>query len=170
MEFNWKQLVGTVAPALGVALGGPVGGIAAKAIADALGLSSSDEESISQAMQKATPADLLALKKADQDFATKMKELDIDLEKAFLGDRDSARKREMAVQDKAVPRLAALVVAGFIGMCGVVLTGTVQVNDVLAGTVIGYVSGACTQVLAYYFGTTKGSNDKNAIIAGQVLK
>jgi hypothetical protein len=170
MEFNWKQLVGTVAPALGTALGGPVGGIAMQAIASALGLSESSEESIAQAMQKATPVDLLALKKADQEFAVKMKELDVDLEKAYLGDKDSARKREMAVQDKAVPRLATLVVAGFIGMSVVVLTGTIKVDSVLAGTVIGYVSGACTQVLAYYFGTTKGSSDKNVLLAQKVGK
>jgi hypothetical protein len=170
MEFNWKQLLGTVAPALGTALGGPVGGIAMQAIASALGLADSSEESIAQAMQKATPADLLALKKADQEFAVKMKELDVDLDKAYLVDKDSARKREMAVQDKAVPRLAAVVVVGFLGMTAMILAGAAKVDSVLAGTLIGYVSGAATQVLAYYFGTTKGSSDKNVLLAQKVGK
>jgi xanthine/uracil permease len=168
MDFDWKKLLGTVAPTLATAMGGPLAGLAVKTIGDALGITDqmpATEENISARLKDASAADLLALKKADQEFLVKMKELEVDLEKAFLSDKDSARKREMAVQDNAVPRIAALVVIGFIVMSGLVLTGNLKVDSVLAGTVIGYVASACTQVLSYYFGTSKSSSDKNALIA-----
>jgi hypothetical protein len=164
MDFDWKKLVGTVAPVLGTALGGPLGGIAVKALGDALGLSDATEASLSQALSGATPDQLLALKKADQEFSVKMKELEVDVERIRYADIDSARKREVALQDKAVPRLASLVVVGFLGMVGMVLGGYAKVDTVLAGSLIGYVSGASTQVLAYYFGTSKSSSDKNQLL------
>lgn len=166
MDFDYKKIISAIAPSLGAALGGPAGAVAVSAVIAALGLSpKASAEDVAEAVQSLSSADILALKKADQEFALRMKELDTSAEKDRLSDLDSARKREVAVQDKAVPRLAALVVAGFIGMSVVVLTGSVKVDSVLAGTVIGYVSGACTQVLSYYFGTSKSSSDKNALIA-----
>ena len=47
MAFDWKSVVGTVAPLLGTALGGPFGGVAGKMIQDALGV---DSESAAQAV------------------------------------------------------------------------------------------------------------------------
>ena len=48
----------------------------------------SSEKDVSKAMAAATPDQLLALKQADQDFAVRMRELDIDLEKIAASDRD----------------------------------------------------------------------------------
>ncbi|MFO0253092.1 MAG: 3TM-type holin [Betaproteobacteria bacterium] len=81
-DFDWKSLVATVAPTLATALGGPLAGMATKAIATAvLGRDEATEAELAQALAGATPDQLLALKKADADFAVRMKELDLDLEK-----------------------------------------------------------------------------------------
>ena len=51
---------------------------AASMIAEALGCSP-NPKSIEQAIQKATPEQIVELKKIDKDFEVKMKELDVDL-------------------------------------------------------------------------------------------
>ena len=78
MKALLKNLVGTVAPTIGQALGGPMGGMAANMIADVLGCKN-DPKSIQQAMDNATPEQMLQLKKAESDFKVKMKELEVDV-------------------------------------------------------------------------------------------
>ena len=90
------NLVRTVAPSIASAVGGPLAGMATKAISEALlGKPDGTEEELAQAAIKATPEQLLALKKAENDFALQMRELDIDLERIAGADRDSARNREI---------------------------------------------------------------------------
>jgi len=56
--------------------------MATKAISEALlGKPDGSEVELLQAAERATPEQLLALKKAEQDFAVQMRELDIDLER-----------------------------------------------------------------------------------------
>ncbi len=73
-----KGLIGAVAPTLGQALGGPLGGAAAQTIASVLGCKP-DEKSIANAVQSATPEQLAEIKKAELDFQVQMKKLDVDV-------------------------------------------------------------------------------------------
>ena len=58
MKFDSiKQIIGAVAPTMATALGGPLAGTAATAIANALGCKT-DEKSIGRALQQATPEQL----------------------------------------------------------------------------------------------------------------
>lgn len=166
MDFDWKSLVGTVAPTIATALGGPLAGMGVKAIVSALGLTEgSGEKEIAAALQSATPDQLLALKKADQDFATRMKELDIDLEKVSAGDRDSARRREVDAHDNWTPRiLGGLCVSGFFATVFAILFGYGVADSALAGTLIGYVSAKAEQVVSYYFGSSSSSARKDVTI------
>lgn len=55
MSFDWKQLVGSVAPTIATALGGPLAGMATKAIASAIGC---DEADVEEVLKDATPNNL----------------------------------------------------------------------------------------------------------------
>ena len=167
--MDWKTLVSTVAPWIGTALGGPLGGMAVGAVASALGLSDKTESAIKTALSGATPADMLALKNADQQFALQMQELGFnqvkDLEKIASDDRNSARQREMTVKDKIPAILAILVTFGFFVVLAIVMfvvlpTEIGQAMYILLGT----LAGGWSSVLNYYFGSSSGSNAKNAII------
>lgn len=166
------KIVGAVAPTLATAIGGPLGGMAMKVVAEVLGLpADSSEKDVSKAMAAATPDQLLALKQADQDFAVRMRELDIDLEKIAASDRDSARRREAQVRDWMPRVLAFVVVAGFMATVFLVLLGYVDgMKDPLmattVGTLIGFVSAKCEQVVAYYFGSSSSSQQKTQLLAG----
>ena len=66
MKDMLKSLVGAVAPTIGTALGGPMGGMAANMISEVLGVPN-NPRSIETAIQNATPEQMLQLKKAEID-------------------------------------------------------------------------------------------------------
>jgi len=168
--MDWKQIVGTVAPWIGTALGGPLGGMAVGAIADALGLSDKTEDALKQAISGATPEQMLALKKADQDFAVRMQELGFQntqaLEKIAADDRDSARKREMTVMDWTPRILACAITLGFFSVLATMMRNELpkEGRDALL-IMLGALGTSWTSVIAYYFGSTAGSRAKTDLIA-----
>lgn len=173
MQFDWKSVVGTVAPTIATALGGPLAGLATTAIAGALGLGDeATEGQIAAAMGKATPETLLALKKADQDFAVRMRELEVDLERLAMADRASARKREAATGDNWTPRLlAAAAVLTFAGnaafVCWLAVSGRGNLDPLvmgLVGTMLGFVSAKAEMVYNYYLGSSAGSQGKDHLL------
>lgn len=169
--MDFMKIIGAVAPTIATAVGGPIGGMAAKFITDALGIpTDSSKDEIVKAISNATPDQLLALKKADNDFAVQMKQLDIDLEKIASDDRDSARRREVQVRDWMPRILAGVIVCGFMATVFLVLLGYVEgMKDPLmattVGTLIGFVSAKAEQVIAYYFGSSSSSQAKTQLLA-----
>lgn len=156
-----RDIISAIAPTLGMALGGPLGGLAGNVLASVVG---GDESKIEAQILSHQPDVMLKLKQADQDFQIKMRELDISDDALYAKDRDSARQREAAVKDKMPAILGGVVVGGFFIVVYTVLYGEARVDSVLAGTIIGYVSAKADQVLSYFFGSTKGSEAKNAVI------
>jgi hypothetical protein len=98
MSFDWKQLVKTVAPVLGTALGGPMAGAATKFIADKfLGNPNASEQEVVQAIQTATPDQLIKLKELDNDFKIEMRAYDSDDFKTETQGRANAYNREIEI-------------------------------------------------------------------------
>ena len=60
--MDWMNIVKTVAPWIGTALGGPLGGMAVEAAANALGISDKTTDAVKQALAGVTPDQMLALK------------------------------------------------------------------------------------------------------------
>lgn len=170
MSFDWKSVVGTVAPTIATALGGPLAGLAVKAIGGVFGLGEgAGEADVAKALAGATPDDLLRLKEADQKFAIEMRRLDVDLERIAAGDRQGARDMQVATRSWAVPVLASVVVSGFIASSIAVLGGWVEgLKDpliaALVGSVLGNITAATMLVLNFYFGTTASSRTKDETI------
>jgi hypothetical protein len=149
--------------------------MAVQAIGGALGLSDSTEQNISAALAGAKPDDLLKLKQADQDFAEKMRQMDVDLEKLAIEDRASARQREASVKDKTPSILAYLIIGGFFLMSGAMiycimvlpeLTAKIpQSGWLLIGSVYGYLAAEAKSAGNYYFGSSASSKEKDATIS-----
>ncbi len=167
MAFDFMGLLKTVAPAVATAMGGPLAGLAVQTIGKALGIDEPTQEAISARLQGATPADLLALKKADQDFQAHMKELDIELEKVQLGDVASAREREIAVKDWIPGVLAVVITFGFFSILlwllkyGVSKDGGGEALLVLLGA----LGAAWASVCNYYFGSSAQQAKQSAVIS-----
>lgn len=174
MGFDWRSLVRSVAPTIGTALGGPLGGVAGLALAKALGVDEAkagDAEALAAAVQGANPDQLLKLKQADQEFALQMQKLGYEnlqaLEKIAADDRSNARDREVKTRDWMPKVLAGTVVLGWL-----VVQGFLMRWEVPAGTremvlrMLGTLDGAVMLVLGYYFGSSAGSDRKTEIIGG----
>ena len=80
-------------------------------------------------------------------------------------DRDSARDREIGVKDSTNKILAFVIVGAFVCLVASTLLGYAKVESALAGTLVGYLSAKCEQVLAYYFGSSRGSAQKTELLA-----
>lgn len=165
-----SSIINTVAPWIGTALGGPLGGMAVTAAANALGLSDKTEAAIKTAIAGATPEQMLALKQADNDFASKMQALGFDSMEKMAGlenaDRDSARNREIQVKDITPKILAYLVTAGFFGMLVFMLfKGIPNENRDILNIMLGALGTTFGAVISYYYGSTRGSEAKSALLA-----
>jgi len=168
--MDWQSLVRTVAPWLGTALGGPLGGMAVEAIGNALGLQDKTVETVKSALAGATPEQMLAIKKADQEFALHMQELGfkqiVDLEAIAAGDRKDARDMQKMTRSLIPAILSVLVTVGFFGLLLGMMSGWLKVSDSQALLLmLGSLTTAWGVVMAFWFGTTNDSSRKTELLA-----
>jgi hypothetical protein len=165
--MDWKALIGSIAPTVATALGGPLAGLAVDAIGSAFGWTDTTKEKVEEALTKdqLSGEQILALKQAEIALVSQEKELGFKFAELEFKDRDSARQRESSVKDNTNKILAYAVVGGFLAVVGGTLAGLAKVDSVLAGSLIGYLSAKAEQVLAYYFGSTAGSAEKSRLLA-----
>lgn len=170
-----KAVVGKLAPTIAAGLGGPLAGSAVAALADVFGLSPSastpdKQEALVAALAGATPDDLLAIKKADQDYAMAMGKAGFDnvekLEALATEDRTSARNREVQVKDHTPRNLAYAITVGFFAVLASLMFGEIPVEtkEVLY-IMLGTLGTAWGGVISYYFGSTSGSAEKSRLLA-----
>lgn len=167
--MDWKSIVGTVAPTLATALGGPLAGLATQFIGGLFGLGDGvNEADVMSAVKGATPDDLLKLKNADNDFKLKIAALGIDLEKIAADDRNSARNREIQTKDRIPGVMALGVTLGFFGLLFWMMGNAPPdgSKDVL-NIMLGALGAAWTSIVAYYFGSSAGSAKMKDIMGGR---
>jgi hypothetical protein len=167
-DFDWIKAVNTIAPSLATALVPELGlaGVAIRAIGQAFGMPDATEQQVSEAIAKATPADLLAMKNADQQFQKDMASIGVDLEKIAAEDRANARDREIRTGDSWTPRiLAAVVVLGYLTVQWYILSHIVpqEMREIVLRS-MGTLDMALGLVLGYYFGSSAGSARKDVVI------
>lgn len=187
MAFDWKSLLKGGAPMLATALGGPLAGAAAKLLVTAFDPSGktnpNDPLQVDKLMEGVTldPANLVKLKEIEADFQEKMaafgyqdaeaiRQYNLESERVAAGDRASARSRQVALRDWTPTALAIGVTIGFFGLLGYMLKHEVpaQNKDVL-NIMLGSLGSAWVGIVAYYFGSSAGSDRKTEIM-GQGVK
>jgi len=164
--------IATVAPTVALALGGPVAGLAVTALSQALtGKSDTTTDQLSLLLAKPNADQITKLKEAEQAFNQTMKELDINIVRIAANDLASARQREITTGDHLTPRVLAVVVSvGFFGILGWMLNNAIPATGKEALLVmLGALGTGWTAVLSYYFGSSAGSFDKNAVLQ-QIVK
>lgn len=168
--MDLKSITGTlalVAPMIATALGGPLAGMAVRTISGILlGKETGTEQEVAQALTSATPDQLLSLKKADQDFAAKMQELGIDLERLHQQDRASARQMQVEVRSWTPPLLAGMITLGFFGILGYMVHFGLPKS---AGgeallILLGSLGTAWVAVVQFFFGSSASSQRKDSTI------
>ena len=163
---TFGPLVGQIAPTIANALGGPLAGMAVKAVSTALfGHQDASEDEISAAMATATPDQLAALKKIDADFKVQMKALDIDLDRIAASDRASARDMQKETKDWIPRALAIGVTVGFFSiMIYMLIYGLPTSGNEAILLLLGALQTAWGGIIAFYFGSSSGSQKKDTMI------
>ena len=157
MKKLLTNIIGSVAPTLGTALGGPLGGMAGDVISKVLGCDN-DPVSLEKAISAATPEQLMEIKKAEKEFETKMKELDVDLYKLETAEKQDARKTFS--KDWTARIIGIAMIGGFLGYIFLVtLQPPEQNSEALINLVLGYLGGLASAVISFYFGASNKQDD-----------
>lgn len=163
-----RDIIATVAPTLATALGGPLAGIATRAIAGKL-LGREDatiEELEAAVVNGTTGADLVKLKELDLAFKIDLENAGIELESIAADDRDSARARQVKMKDWTPSVLGLAIILGFFGMLAYIMKyGMPTEGAEVMLIMVGGLSAMTTQVGNFFFGSSAGSKTKDALIA-----
>jgi len=114
-----KQALTNIAPLLGNLIGGPLGGTAGQAVSKILlGKSNASERELEKALNNISAEHTSKLKELDARYQTQLLSLQLDEKRLSVQDRDSARQRALACQDKVPAILAILMTLGFFATLG----------------------------------------------------
>lgn len=166
---SWKDVLGVAAPAIATALGGPLAGMATTALCGFFGLGSdASEADIAKAIAGMSPEQAIALKKIDLEFSAKMKELDIELDRIYMQDRDSARKMATVQGIWFQIILTTFCIAVFTTGMLLIIEGHMDDSSEFSKQIITYAMGQVTTwigvAIAFFFGSSKSSQEKDKTI------
>ncbi len=166
--------------ALGTAFGGPagtaLGTLAGNALKKAFGVEADDPQVLREAIaQDPQAAAKIAL--AEMEFKLELQRLDSDLTKSFLADVQSARDREIKIvqatgrRDLSTEVMAWLIILGFFAV--LITRMLIQIEPGQTenvGMLIGCLITMTTTIVAYKWGSSRGSAEKSAAISEAMRK
>ena len=161
------DLLRTLAPTIASALLGPMGGLAVSALGSILGISDATQEKVTQAFQdgKITPDHLAEIKKLELQYKAEEAERGFKYADLEFKDRDSARDMQIATKSSTPTVLTYLITIGFFGVLGAMLYDSTVVNSPPILIMLGTLGTAWTGCVAFWFGTSQSSQNKDKLIA-----
>lgn len=171
MSKTWdkvKDALGGAAPLIGTLLGGAPGGMVGSLISSALGV-----ENTPDAIEKelrTNPEAVLKLKELELTHKTKFEELALEDTKVRLVDTQDARRSEIervkaGGSNKFMYTLAGLVVFGFFGVVGMLFFLEIpEASENVTYMLLGTLAAEFGSIMRYFFGSSKGSSDKTAML------
>jgi len=154
-----------IAPTVATALGGPLAGMAVSAISKAIGVDPDKVEDLISS-NKLTSDQIAQIKIAEIELQRQAQELGLNFEKLAVDDRKSAREMQAVTRSWVPPLLAGSVTLGFFAILGGMMFGKMSVADNTALTMmLGSLGTAWTGIIAYYFGSSAGSQAKTDLLS-----
>lgn len=153
-----------IAPTIATALGGPLAGMAVSAISKAVGV---DPEKVNDLItdNKLTADQVAQIKIAEIELQKQAQELGLNFEKLAVDDRKSAREMQAATRSMMPPILAGAVTVGFFGIMIMMFFNQIDSNNPAILMMLGSLGTAWTGIIAYYFGSSAGSQAKTDLLA-----
>jgi hypothetical protein len=151
-----------IAPTIATALGGPLAGLAVDAISKAVGIDPKDvNKTIAEG--KLTADQIAQIKTAEIAMAARAQEMGLDFEKIAVDDRKSARQMQSTTQSWIPGIMAIAVTIGFFGILIGLMTEHFKTSDALM-LMLGSLGTAWTGIIAFYFGSSAGSQKKDELL------
>ncbi len=164
--MDWLK---SLAPLLGTALGGPLGGAAASFLADKLGIPDKTVAAVTELLSSGqmTPEQISSIKTAELEFQKFLETNKIKVQELENADRAGAREREAKTGDSFTPRLLAFVVTlGYFGVLGyLMVAGKPPAGGDAMMMALGALTGGWTAIVSYYFGSSASSAQKTKLLA-----
>ena len=161
--MSWKDIVASVAPVLGTALGGPFGGMAAKYLSKALtGDENASEDALEEMVNNANPDLIFKIKELDADFKVEMKRIGLEEKQLAVDDRKDARQL-FRVDKRPQIVLSGVFILGYFVLVYALITGGFVIDPqqtALVATLIGVLTAGVANIMSFWFGSSSGSKDK----------
>ena len=163
MDLSWIK---TVAPMIGTALGGPLGGMAVGLLADKLGVEEKTIKAVSSAISdsKLTPEQVSSIRQAEIEFQKFLGQNKIDLERINMENTKSAREMHVANKSRTPQVLSFAITLGFFGVLYYMLAMESKPSEALL-IMLGSLGTAWAAVCNFWFGSTAGSARKTDLLA-----
>lgn len=158
----------TLAPLLGTALAGPIGGAAASFIADKLGVQEKTVQAVTEVLNsgKLTPEQLTQIKEAEIEFKKFLESNKIKLEEIAASDRNSARDLLKTTRSYVPATLTFIITFGYFAvLIGMMMKQFEVADSQVMLIMLGQLGTAWGVCIAFWMGTTKSSADKTEMIA-----
>lgn len=191
MDFDWKKVIGAVAPTIAAMLGGPLAGAGVKVLAGHLvGDENASADQVAEAVSGMRPEQIIELKRIDaelkkqfSDNGIKLAEIEAKQEQSYISDTADARHtyagdRQVFLLGVAVLVLFFVIASGAVWGAFAVLTGAFKIDDPgvlaavfgLVGSVVGYFAANSQQVIGFFFGSSRSSKGKDDVLAQAVAQ
>jgi len=162
-----KRAIAQTAPRLARALGGPLAGAAVAQISRAIfGAPDADETLISETLATLSPEHLVALKKAEHEFALALRQASVEEHRIAAADRASARARQVEMRDWMPSALGVLIILGFFIVLAAMVSRRLPAGaETEFSIMLGALATMTAAVVNYFFGSSAGSKQKTRLMA-----
>jgi len=153
-----------IAPTIATALGGPLAGMAVAAISKAIGV---DPDKVGDLISgnKLSADQIAQVKIAEIELQKQAQELGLNFEKLEVEDRKSARDMQATTRSMMPPLLAGLVTVGFFSIMVMMFFNKIDSGNPAILMMLGSLGTAWTGIIAYYFGSSAGSQAKTDLLS-----
>lgn len=153
-----------IAPTIATAMGGPLAGMAVAAISKAIGV---DPEKVGDLISsnKLSADQIAQVKIAEIELQKQAQELGLNFEKLEVEDRKSAREMQATTRSLMPPILAGSVTIGFFAIMTLMFFNKLDDSNPAILMMLGSLGTAWTGIIAYYFGSSAGSQAKTDLLS-----
>ena len=158
--MNWLT---QIAPTIATCLGGPLAGLAVTALSKLFGVAPDQVQSMIN--DNKLSADQIALVQQEEiRFKEQTQALGLNFEQLAVEDRKSARDMQTTTQSIIPPLLSILVTIGFFGILAYLMVTPADTANTPLMIMLGSLGTAWTGIIAFYFGSSAGSQKKDAML------
>jgi hypothetical protein len=151
-----------LAPTIATALGGPLAGMAVSAVSKAIGCTPEEVQNVISS-GKLDATQVAAIQQAELELKKQAQAMNLDFEKLANDDRKSARDMQTITRSFIPPLLAVGVTLGFFGILFGLMYGQIQ-HAPQIDIMLGSLGTAWTGIIAFYFGSSASSQNKDHLL------
>ena len=158
--MNWLT---QIAPTIATCLGGPLAGLAVTALSTLFGVAPDQVQSMIND-NKLSADQIAAVQQEEIRFKEQTQALGLNFEQLAVEDRKSARDMQTTTQSIIPPLLSILVTVGFFGILAYLMVTPADTANTPLMIMLGSLGTAWTGIIAFYFGSSAGSQKKDAML------